>query len=165
MRAVSTSTLCAKEPRGFGRPENLKAHYSLSKTLFIEWPNTTCDFSLPRGVAPYGKLSTLLRPSMVSTTKNMAPRAVNAHQGTNENNRETNRFNNRQQICREKLLTYHEIYSTSYCMQYVGFTVRFRIQRVREFYRAPGLAFSHQYGINGPQAIYRAHDRHLVRTN
>lgn len=50
-------TSFAKEPWGFNRPENRKNSNFLSKATFVEWPNTTCDFSLRRGVAPPGKLS------------------------------------------------------------------------------------------------------------
>lgn len=50
-------TSFAKEPWGFNRPENRKKSNFLSKATFVEWPNTTCDFSLRRGVAPPGKLA------------------------------------------------------------------------------------------------------------
>lgn len=50
-------TSFAKEPWGFDRPENRKEHSLLSRATFAEWPNTTCDFSIERGLAPPGKLS------------------------------------------------------------------------------------------------------------
>lgn len=50
-------TSFAKEPWGFNRPENRKEHNVLSKATFVEWPNTTSNFSLDRGVAPAGKLA------------------------------------------------------------------------------------------------------------
>lgn len=50
-------TSFAKEPWGFDRPENRKEHSLLSRATFAEWPNTTCDFSIQRGLAPPGKLS------------------------------------------------------------------------------------------------------------
>lgn len=50
-------TSFAKEPWGFNRPENLKEHSVLSKATFAEWPNTTSDFALRRGIAPTGKLA------------------------------------------------------------------------------------------------------------
>lgn len=50
-------TSFAKEPWGFDRPENRKEHSFLSRSTFAEWPNTTCDFSIQRGLAPPGKLS------------------------------------------------------------------------------------------------------------
>ena len=50
-------TSFAKDPWGFSRPENRKEHNVLSKATFVEWPNTTSNFSLHRGVAPAGKLA------------------------------------------------------------------------------------------------------------
>jgi len=50
-------TSFAKDPWGFDRPENRKEHSVLSRATFVEWPNTTSNFSLQRGVAPPGKLT------------------------------------------------------------------------------------------------------------
>eukprot|EP00903_Cladosiphon_okamuranus_P006401 g6266.t1 len=50
-------TSFAKDPWGYSRPENRKEQNALSKATFVEWPNTTSDFSLRRGAAPAGKLA------------------------------------------------------------------------------------------------------------
>lgn len=38
----------------------------LSQATFVEWPNTTSDFSLRRGVAPAGKLDTFHKSRFVN---------------------------------------------------------------------------------------------------
>ncbi|CAM9756213.1 unnamed protein product, partial [Ectocarpus sp. 4 AP-2014] len=50
-------TSFAKDPWLHDRPENRKQCSTLSKATFAEWPNTTSNFSLHRGVVPAGKLT------------------------------------------------------------------------------------------------------------